>query len=60
MAKNLQKNLPSTDTLFIQDINVEAMNRFVSEVQATNSGAIVKIASNVREAAEGSVSFYHF
>lgn len=53
MARNLQKNLPSTDTLLIQDINVDAMNKFVSEAQA---GASIKIAASVREAAENSVS----
>jgi hypothetical protein len=55
MAKNLQKNLPATDTLVIQDINADAMNKFLSEVQAQSGGAVVKIASSVREAAENSV-----
>jgi len=54
MAKNLQSKLPSTDTLVIQDINTIATERFVEEAQAQSSGASVKIASSVREAAENS------
>lgn len=53
MAKNLQKNLPSTDTLLIQDLNKEAIHKFTSEVQS-GSGAAVKIASDPLEAAANS------
>lgn len=53
MAKNLQKKLPSTDTLLIQDINSEATKRFVAEV-ADSGGAAVKIAASPAEASDGS------
>lgn len=56
MAKNLQSKLPSTDTLLIQDINLEATSRFVEEIQLASTGASVRVASSVREAAENSVS----
>ena len=56
MAKNLQKKLPATDVLLIQDINAEATKRFAEEV-ATAGGAQVKIAASPAEAADGSVSF---
>ena len=57
MAKNLQKKLPSTDVLLIQDINTEATRRFVDEVaKAGGAGAVVKIAGSPAEASDGSVS----
>jgi hypothetical protein len=55
MARNLQSKLPSSDTLLIQDINVDATKRFMEEAEATSTGATVRIASNVREASEKSV-----
>lgn len=55
MAKNLQKKLPPTDTLLVQDINSDATRRFVAEV--AHGGAAVRIASSPAEAADGSVSF---
>jgi hypothetical protein len=55
MAKNLQKKLPPTDTLLVQDINAEATKRFAAEV-AGSGGAQVKIAASPVEAADGSVS----
>jgi len=55
MAKNLQKKLPPTDTLLIQDINAAATNRFVEETAGTG-GAEVKVAASPVEAADGSVS----
>lgn len=64
MAKNLQKKLPSTDTLRIYDINTESVNKFVAETKAVGGGATVDIASSIREASENSVSlnpiFYYF
>jgi hypothetical protein len=56
MAKNLQKKLPSTDVLLIQDINAEATKRFADEVATGGGGAQVKIAASPAEAADGSVS----
>lgn len=53
MAKNLQKKLTPTDTLFIQDLNSEAAKRFASEVN-NNGGAEVKIANTPAEASNGS------
>ena len=53
MAKNLQKKLPPTDTLLVQDINSEATMRFASEV-SNNGGAEVKIANTPAEASNGS------
>jgi hypothetical protein len=55
MAKNLQSKLPSSDTLLIQDINVEAAQRFLEETRLQATGAEVKIALDVREASENSV-----
>jgi len=59
MARNLQSKLPSSDTLLIQDINVDATKRFMEEAEATSAGANVRIARDVREASENSVSIYH-
>lgn len=56
MAKNLQKKLPTTDVLLIQDINTEATKRFADEVATAGGGAQVKIAASPAEAADGSVS----
>lgn len=56
MAKNLQKKLPATDVLLIQDINTEATKRFADEVATAGGGAQVKIAASPAEAADGSVS----
>lgn len=56
MAKNLQKKLPTTDVLYIQDINTEATKRFADEVATAGGGAQVKIAASPAEAADGSVS----
>jgi hypothetical protein len=58
MARNLQSKLPSSDTLLIQDINVDVTKRFMEEAKATSAGATVQIASDVREASENSVSSY--
>jgi hypothetical protein len=57
MARNLQSKLPSSDTLVIQDINVDATKRFMEEAKATSSGATVWVATDVREVSENSVSF---
>ena len=58
MAKNLQAKLPSTDTLHVYDINTASAEKFMSETKASSSGASVKIASTVREAAENSVRLH--
>jgi hypothetical protein len=61
MARNLQSKLPSSDTLLVQDINVDATKRFAEEAKTISSGAAVLIASDVREASENSVStFSHY
>lgn len=57
MARNLQAKLPSTDTLRVYDINSESVNKFANETKALSGGAVVEVASSVREAAEDSVSF---
>lgn len=56
MAKNLQKKLPSTDTIRVYDINATAVQKFVEESKATGSGAAVDVAGSVREASENAVS----
>jgi len=55
MARNLQSKLPSSDTLLIQDINVDATKRFMEEADTASGGATVRIANDVREASENSV-----
>ena len=57
MARNLQSRLPASDTLLIQDINTGAMKRFVEETDSQPGGAAVRVANNVREASEHSVSY---
>ena len=59
MARNLQANLPSTDTLRIFDINAESIERFANETKGLSKGATVEIGSNPRDAAENSVSISH-
>ncbi|KAL3427233.1 3-hydroxyisobutyrate dehydrogenase [Phlyctema vagabunda] len=54
MAKNLQKKLPSTDTLRIHDIDSESVKRFASEIHPTGVGAAVEVANTIREASEDS------
>jgi len=56
MARNLQANLPSSDTLRIYDINTESIKKFADETKALSRGATVQTASSAREAAEDSVS----
>jgi len=54
MAKNLQSQLPANDILLINDINTDATERFMEEVQSRGGGATVKVTTSVREAAENS------
>lgn len=54
MAKNLQSKLPSSDTFLVHDVNAEITKKFASE--AASGGAQVKVADDVRQAAENSVS----
>jgi hypothetical protein len=63
MAKNLRLKIPSSDTLVINDINVEATRRFVDEFRIANpvagtldEGVGIEIAKSPREVAERSVS----
>ncbi|KAF2816376.1 3-hydroxyisobutyrate dehydrogenase [Mytilinidion resinicola] len=49
MAKNLRAKLPATDTLIVQDVNLDATKQFLGE---HSEGVIV--AENVREVAEKS------
>jgi hypothetical protein len=58
MAKNLRSNLPSTDTLLIYDVNAGATKRFVEEEQSMSNEATIKVAGDVREVAENSVSCF--
>lgn len=55
MARNLQKKLPATDVLLVQDINAEATTRFVAEVAEAGGGAAVRVAGSPAEASDGSV-----
>jgi len=50
MARNLRAKLPAEDTLFIQDINTAATQKFLDE-----NPHGVRIADNVREVAEKAV-----
>ncbi|KAH8602075.1 3-hydroxyisobutyrate dehydrogenase-like protein [Bisporella sp. PMI_857] len=54
MARNLQAKLASTDTLHVYDINTVSAEKFVRETKALSAGAVVELASSVREAAENS------
>lgn len=54
MAKNLQAKLPSSDTFRVYDINPDSIKRFTDELLPLSSGAQVRSASSVREAAEDS------
>lgn len=56
MAKNLQSKLPSSDSFLVHDVNSEILERFAGE--ASSTGAQVKIAEDVREAAENSVGVH--
>ncbi|KAF2103101.1 hypothetical protein NA57DRAFT_32299 [Rhizodiscina lignyota] len=51
MAKNLRAKLPKEDTLYIQDVNPAATEKFMS----TGLDENVKVASNPREVAENAV-----
>lgn len=51
MAKNLRKKIPSDDVLMIQDVNKDAVRKFVEEL----SGFNVIPAESAREIAERSV-----
>jgi 3-hydroxyisobutyrate dehydrogenase len=51
MAKNLRAKLPATDTLIVQDVNLNATKQFLAE---HSDGVIV--ADTVREVAEKSAS----
>jgi hypothetical protein len=56
MAKNLREKIPSDDVLMIQDVNKDAVRRFVEEL----SGFNVIPAENAREIAERSVRQHCF
>ncbi len=51
MAKNLRAKLPKEDTLYIQDVNPAATERFMSTELDEN----VTVASSPRELAENAV-----
>ena len=52
MAKNLRRKIPKEDSLYIYDLNTEALHKFVKEL----SGHTVAITKSAREVAEHSVS----
>lgn len=52
MARNLRAKIPESDSLFIQDVNEEAVNSFMAEVGGTKTEAM----PDVRQVAERSVS----
>ncbi|KAG4027701.1 hypothetical protein MFRU_028g01230 [Monilinia fructicola] len=54
MARNLQAKLPSSDSIQVFDINAEAVEKFTKDTKALGTGAVVKAASSIREAAENS------
>lgn len=60
MAKNLQSNLSSSDSLNIFDINYNSVKRLFDETKDSITGASVNQASSVVEAAEKSVRFLFF
>lgn len=51
MAKNLRQKLPNDDTLFVQDINTDASQKFADELKDFQ----VVVAGTAREVAEKSV-----
>jgi hypothetical protein len=51
MAKNLREKIPSDDVLMIQDVNKDAVRKFVEELSAFS----VIPAESAREIAERSV-----
>ena len=60
MVKNLQKKMPTTDTIRVFDINKAATEKLVAEVHSSMpGGAVVKVASSPFEAAKDSVSLCH-
>ncbi|POS88225.1 hypothetical protein EPUL_000129, partial [Erysiphe pulchra] len=54
MAKNLQSNLSTSDSLNIYDINCNSVKKFIDETKDSKAGASVNQASSVFEAAENS------
>ena len=67
MAKNLRSKIPPSDSLVINDINLEATRRFVDEFRIANpiagtldEGIGIEIAKSPREVAERSVSSHIF
>jgi hypothetical protein len=56
MAKNLRAKLPKEDTLYIQDVNTAATEKFMSTGLNDNT----KVASNPREVAENAVCLSPF
>lgn len=50
MAKNLRAKIPAEDTLFVQDVNTAASEKFLEE-----NPQGVCVADNVREVAENAV-----
>ncbi|RKF61217.1 putative 3-hydroxyisobutyrate dehydrogenase, mitochondrial [Erysiphe neolycopersici] len=54
MAKNLQSNLSTSETLNIFDINCDSVMRLVNETKDSKTGASVKQASSAFDAAKNS------
>jgi hypothetical protein len=55
MAKNLREKIPTDDVLMIQDVNTDAVKKFVDEL----SGFNVIVADNARAIAERSVRLHY-
>jgi 3-hydroxyisobutyrate/3-hydroxypropionate dehydrogenase len=51
MAKNLRQKIPKEDSLYIHDVNSDALQKFVKE----HSGHTVAIGTSAKEVAELSV-----
>lgn len=56
MAKNLREKIPADDVLMIQDINKDAVKKFVDEL----SGFNVIASDSARAIAEQSVRLHNF
>jgi 3-hydroxyisobutyrate dehydrogenase len=54
MAKNLREKLPETDTLLINDVNKDAVSKFVEELK----GFTVIVTDSPREVAEKAVCLF--
>jgi len=57
MARNLQAKLAPSDTVRLFDINRDAAEKLVEEMNAQTGGAVAEIASSAAEASKDAVCF---